>query len=307
MRIPTPLFPIAASLVLSVSPAFAGGHDESIDGDLSGSGGAPTPVSFDVGTNILKGTVVGGGVDTRDYLTFTLPAGTELLSMKLTQYVDTSTGGLGNTGAHGLHAGATAVNPSAAAGGQYMGVDHVSDWQVGSDILNALTFAAAGTGFSVPVGAGSYTYLIQQTGANDPTGYTIEVEIGCTSLASSTTYGAGKPGTAGVPTLTATAPPIVGGTSSLALGNIVAGASPTVLFVGFAPASLPFDGGTLLVTSSFTLPLPPVGPLNIPFNLPATSSLCNLNIFLQVMAVDPGAAGFNQTAQTAGLRLHLGS
>ena len=75
-------------------------------------------------------------------------------------------------------------------------------------------------------------------------------------------------------------------------------------------ASVPFDGGTLLVTpvsvSSFNLPFGAASTFSLPINLPLDPMLCGVNVYFQFMIVDPGASGFYHTAQTKGLHWTIG-
>lgn len=130
----------------------------------------------------------------------------------------------------------------------------------------------------------------------------------CTK-ATNATYGAGKPGTNGVPILNPLDFPILGSTSTVRIENGYPGALP-LLFLGLSPLSLPFDGGTLLTDSiwivSLPFPIQPDGTLELPGSLPADPQLCGFSLYHQVMFVDPGAAGYYKLAQTAGLRRTFG-
>lgn len=134
--------------------------------------------------------------------------------------------------------------------------------------------------------------------------------ITCGGSPSATNYGAGKPGTFGVPTLTALVPPTVPTPAfTIRLANGRPGALP-VLFLGFTPLSIPFDGGTLLANPVFVLPLVPYpgsGQIDLTFPFCDVAAYCGATAYLQAMFVDPGAAGFYMTAQTAGLTITLGS
>lgn len=134
--------------------------------------------------------------------------------------------------------------------------------------------------------------------------------ITCGGSPSATNYGAGKPGTFGIPTLTALVPPTVPTPAfTIRLANGLPGALP-VLFLGFTPLSNPFDGGTLLANPVFVLPLVPYpgsGQIDLTFPFCDVAAYCGATAYLQAMFVDPGAAGFYMTAQTAGLTITLGS
>jgi hypothetical protein len=127
--------------------------------------------------------------------------------------------------------------------------------------------------------------------------------------ASNATYGTGKPGTNGVPTLTALSPPVLGESSTVLLGNALPGALP-ILFLGVSAASIPFDGGLLLNGATWIIPIPvpvfPDGTLPLIGTLPLDPALCGFSLYHQVMFADPAAGGYYQLAQTAGLRRTFG-
>jgi len=131
----------------------------------------------------------------------------------------------------------------------------------------------------------------------------------CTNPASNATYGVGKPGTNGVPFLQALDLPIVGAMATIRVSNALPGAFST-LFLGVQQASIPFDGGALLVNNplviSIPIPFDVAGSWTLAGQMPNDPSLCGLTLYHQVMYVDPGASGFYQTAQTNGLARTLG-
>ncbi len=129
------------------------------------------------------------------------------------------------------------------------------------------------------------------------------------SLPLATVYGSGKAGTIGVPSLTTLGSPSIGESCSLWVTNALPFAA-SFLAVGLAPAALPFDGGTLLVTPAALLPMPPfsaTGTLDVSATLPVDPSLCSAHLYFQNVFVDPGAAGFHHTAQTNGVAWTIGS
>lgn len=150
--------------------------DESVDGDLSNNANAPTPLAFGVGSNVVVGSM-GAPNDPREFLTFSIQNGQSLVSLWLMRYEDLLVGGPGNTGFHAINAGPTSFIPGAGTAGNFLGGDHVHGSQVGSDLLPLLAAAPlAGTGFTIPVGPGTYSYIIQQTGP-DLTGYTLDFRV----------------------------------------------------------------------------------------------------------------------------------
>lgn len=168
---------VGLTLALLVAVPFAASAmevwDESIDGDLSSDPNAPTPLFLSLGSNLVHGSVVAPG-DVRDYVTFTIPSGQALAGLDLLLYEDVVSGGPGNTGYHAINAGATSLVPDFANGSSFLGGDHVTAADVGTDRLPDLAAAIlAGTGFTIPLGPGTYSYLIQQTGP-PLTGYTLD-------------------------------------------------------------------------------------------------------------------------------------
>lgn len=124
--------------------------------------------------------------------------------------------------------------------------------------------------------------------------------------ASATNYGAGHPGTNGVPVLAASAAPILGTTPDLLVGNSLGTATGGALLAGFARAAQPTPfGGTLLVqiVVSTTLMLP-AGGAPVPMPIPQDTSLCGGIVDFQCVVVDPGAS--HGIAFTPGLEFVLG-
>jgi hypothetical protein len=145
--------------------------NEGVNGDLSNLPAAPTGVALVVGSNVITGVM--GGADPRDYITFTLGPGHALVALNLLVY--TTGGGPGNTGWHHINAGATSYIPSVTTAPFLLGGDHL-DPPTGVDLLPNLAAATlAGTGFTIPLGAGTYSYLAQQTSL--VTSYSLEFVV----------------------------------------------------------------------------------------------------------------------------------
>ena len=146
-------------------------HDESVDGDLSGDPAAPTALAFGAGSNRVIGSVTTPSGDTRDYFSFTIGAGAALTGIVLDAYTPF------DITFQALASGTTSFIPSGATGGLFLGSSHLNGASVGNDILplmEALPFG--GLGFSTPLGPGTYTYLIQQTGS-ELTQYTLDFQV----------------------------------------------------------------------------------------------------------------------------------
>ena len=168
------LVPLAI-VVLASSAGAATIWDESVDGDLSSSEAAPTSLTLQAGSNVITGTM--GGPDTRDYVTFTLDPGELLIGLNLLDYTDVASGNVGNRGFHAINLGATSFIPSGGTAGLFLGGDHLDPAPVGTDLLPDLAAAPlAGTGFTIPLGPDTYSYLVQQTGPQ-VTAYSIELVV----------------------------------------------------------------------------------------------------------------------------------
>jgi hypothetical protein len=121
-----------------------------------------------------------------------------------------------------------------------------------------------------------------------------------------TNYGAGFPGTNGVPSFTSEADPVLGTTLTLDLANSYGSSTTGLLFIGLQRTSIHASwGGDLLVVPliAMLVGLPPAGA-SFSGDLPADDSLCGVAIDLQVFEGDPGAA--KGVSFTQGLELVLG-
>jgi hypothetical protein len=158
------------------------------------------------------------------------------------------------------------------------------------------------------------TWTIRVVGASvpqGPCGYALCASGdlgGGFGLASVATYGVGKPGTFGVPTIAGTLPTIPSNwalSGSLTLANAFG-----IVVYGDAPAALPFDGGTvlanpLLLDVVLTGPFP--GSWTYPVAIPNTTALNGTNAYWQFwMPNDPAAAGGNWAA-SPGLKMTIGN
>lgn len=157
--------------LLATLLAFAGSAqaavvwDEAVDGDLSNSGLAPSFVALSAGSNQVLGVtgrdVPGGTVD-REYFSITVPVGHVLSAMLLLP----GSGIIGGASFIGLQAGPLFTVPSNTPDATGM----LGWWlydvgTVGSDLLPLMAVPSNGSsGFSVPLGAGNYSFWVQETG-----------------------------------------------------------------------------------------------------------------------------------------------
>ena len=151
---------------LSLLAAAANGAvfwDETLQGDLSNNQNAPssnpllTPLT--AGTYTVGGTV-NGSTDFQDWLTITIQGGFQLSSVTLGLYTSANTISFTGVGTGTSFAGSPGV------AGSYLGYTHfgsgVPGATAGEDVLPDMGAGAGSTGFTPPLGAGSYTFLIQE-------------------------------------------------------------------------------------------------------------------------------------------------
>ena len=180
------LFSAAVCALLAAAPAKATIYNEAVSGDLSNSPAAPTALTLTPGSNSVSGTVNGfaPGTDPQDWVSFTIPTGFVMTSYINSKYDSTDPQGF--TGfqfgssfsgdefvaisyAGYAHFGFAATNPD--------GTPPVST--VGVNLLPLMadpSFAPGTTGFTPPLAAGTYTFLIQQ-GNPVTTGYQFDMTL----------------------------------------------------------------------------------------------------------------------------------
>jgi hypothetical protein len=137
--------------------------NEAIDGDLSNSGLAPTAVRpLTIGSNDIFGTTGRGssGVVDLDYFVINVPTGFALGS--LTVLPGTQSGG--NFSFIGVEAGTqVTVPPNATSAAGLLGWWHYGPADINNDILPSMGIPADGSsGFAPPLGAGQYSFWIQE-------------------------------------------------------------------------------------------------------------------------------------------------
>jgi Tol biopolymer transport system component len=137
--------------------------------------------------------------------------------------------------------------------------------------------------------------------------FDVFVRGACPTLAAWANFGAGYPGTNGVPDFTAEQNPVLGSTITLDLANSSGSASMGIVVLGFLRADIhSVWGGDLLVAPMTVvgLPIPAVGA-TVAGAIPNDPSLAATALDLQALEVDAGAT--HGVAFTAGLTLLFGS
>jgi hypothetical protein len=175
------LFSAAVCALLATAPAKATIYDEAVSGDLSNDKAAPTALPLTPGFNSVSGTSSGfppEGTDPQDWVSFTIPTGFVMISFVHFKYVSTDDQGftgfqsgssfsgdefLAGSYAGYAHFGTEATNPDGTPPASTVGVNLLP-------LMADPNFAPGTTGFTPPLGAGTYTFLFQQ---GDPvtTGY----------------------------------------------------------------------------------------------------------------------------------------
>jgi hypothetical protein len=157
---------VAACAVLFTSlAAQAGGYTEGPD--LSNDWLAPTPVSLDPGSNTVQGTSgFMGTVLDRDFFVVTVPAGYQLSQLVL----GPSTEPGGAFSFIGMQAGTgLTVDPNTVSNGSaLLGWHLYGTADRGTNILDDMGGGADKIGFSGPLGAGNYTFWVQELAPSFP-------------------------------------------------------------------------------------------------------------------------------------------
>ena len=141
-------------------------YDESVSGDLSNSGMAPTMLTVSLGSSELFGTTgKTNNVIDRDYFRFTVPPGMTLSALTVLPGTQTL-GPLGDSFI-GMEAGPqVTVGTSPKDATALLGWCHYDLGDVGTDILPGMGSAGLGsTGFTPPLTAGTYSFWVQEASA----------------------------------------------------------------------------------------------------------------------------------------------
>lgn len=145
----------------------AGGDDaaatfaEEALGDFSDDPGAPTDIgALELGTTVVTATHQGEPRDL-DYVTFTVPEGTELGGLTVEAYE----AGPGNLAFFGIERGAEFTTPPGTEDAStLLGGLTYAHWTVSLDVLGLVGRLEGAQGFEGPLGPGDYTLWLNQTG-----------------------------------------------------------------------------------------------------------------------------------------------
>ena len=185
------LFSVAVCALLAAAPAKAIIFDEAVSGDLSNNQAAPTALTLTAGWNSVIGVVNGfDNGDGQDWVSFTIPTGFAMTSYVNSKYVSDDPQGFTGFQSNSSFSGDPFVAPS-YAGYAHFGtkatnpdLNPVSSSTVGVNLLPLMAdpnFAPGTTGFTPPLAAGTYTFLIQQ---GDPvtTSYQFDMNVRSVSV-----------------------------------------------------------------------------------------------------------------------------
>jgi hypothetical protein len=128
--------------------------DEGVNGDLSSDPAAPTDLAVGLGTNSITGTTAGD----MDFFTITVPDGANFTQLLLTSFESTD-----DLAFLAIQSGPVITDLSTPD--NLLGWLHASAAFVGTNILDDIALGAGALGFTVPLGPGTYTLWMQQTGA----------------------------------------------------------------------------------------------------------------------------------------------
>lgn len=159
---------IAVACIWTSAARAAVVWDESANGDLSGNGLSPTPISVSLGANRILGTTgnSGQGVD-RDYFRINVPPGAALTAIVLLDNTSVS----GGVSYIGIQAGPQVTVTTTGGGAENLvGSGHYGNDQIGTDLLPSIKLGPPG-----PYAAGTYSVWVQDTGG--PATYGFEIAI----------------------------------------------------------------------------------------------------------------------------------
>jgi hypothetical protein len=145
--------------------------DEAVSGDLSNNGLAPTALSVALGDNGIVGSMGdgGSGVD-RDYFTFTVPVGAQLLAIRINDGTFVS----GSLSFMAIQAGPQVTTTPTGNGVEaLLGHAHYEGADAGSNFLPRLVQSHPELGGLLP--SGTYSIWVQETGGTVFYDYTLVI------------------------------------------------------------------------------------------------------------------------------------
>jgi hypothetical protein len=176
------------ALIILLAPSAHAGivHDETTNGDLSSDPANPTALVFAPGGNTIIGKVTNSGspTDQRDYISFTMPAGSALMHLNLIMYSPL------NLGFAVFNAGTSSFIPGFDTDALFLSGIHVGGADVGSDLMPLFVNRNVTTN-ALPLpqlGPGDYCFLIQQTNTVT-TSYQLEFVMESTVPTKPSTWG----------------------------------------------------------------------------------------------------------------------
>ena len=145
--------------------------DEEVDGDISSDGSNPLAFQLADGSSVLSGSVGAGDMD---YVTVNVPEGSVLSAINLVDYFNVDAGTVSFIG---VQEGTVFTEPAEDANvGNLLGFLLYGAELLDTNILPAIGEGPGTQGFTGPLGAGAYTFWINETG-DDPAAYSFEFVV----------------------------------------------------------------------------------------------------------------------------------
>ena len=168
MRLLLKTFIITILTIVTLNSVHAASWNETLQGDLSNNGLAPSALALELGINSVKGSFNGVAPE-RDYLAVMIPMDLQLSELLI------GDGFIQNDARSfiGVQAGSTmTVSPTSGSANGLLGFAHVQPG-LGIDILPDMGKTAnfGAIGFTGPLAAGTYTFWIQDTSGNGSFSY----------------------------------------------------------------------------------------------------------------------------------------
>lgn len=169
-------------LAAGIDAGAATVYNESISGDLSNSGLAPTVLAVSLGSNVVTGTTGRTTAVDRDYFTINVPDGLQIASL----FERTGTAVGDAVSFIGVQAGNQLTLPAnTATANGLLGWTHYGTVSTDADILPAMGIAAQGSsGFNPPLPSGNYAFWVQDFGAGT-FAYSFDIRVTATPEPSS--------------------------------------------------------------------------------------------------------------------------